>query len=123
MAAGLLQGLLENGIKVPDDISIVGYDDSDVATVITPQLTTVHIPFYEMGYKCADEFIKYVRNENDHFEIFMQPEIIIRKSSGPAKSVASAPDKTDTKDKRGKSSKNETCKPSNIKNIGNISKK
>lgn len=81
MAAGLLQGLLENGIKVPEEISIVGYDDSDIATLVTPQLTTVRIPFYDLGYKCAGEFIKYVRNEKDNFEIFIQPELVVRKSS------------------------------------------
>lgn len=89
MAAGLLQGLLENGVKVPDDISIVGYDDSDIATVVTPQLTTVHVPFYEMGNRCADEFIKYIKGENACFRIFMQPEIVIRKSSSRPGSASS----------------------------------
>lgn len=94
MAAGLLQGLLENGVKVPDEISIVGYDDSDVATVVTPQLTTVHVPFYEMGYRCADEFIKCIKGENTYFGIYMQTKIVIRKSGSRPKSVAITPGNT-----------------------------
>ena len=80
MAAGLLQGLLESGVKVPGDISIVGYDDSDVATVVTPQLTTVHVSFYEIGYRCADELVKCIKGEKDYFGISVQPKIVIRKS-------------------------------------------
>jgi LacI family transcriptional regulator len=81
MAAGLLQGLLKNGIKVPQDISIVGYDNSDIATIVTPQLTTVHTPLYELGYKCAYEFINYVKNDNYNFELFIPPKLVVRNST------------------------------------------
>lgn len=84
MAAGLLQGLLERGIKVPEDISIVGYDNSDIATLVTPQLTTVYTPFYDMGYKCAHEFLKYIKNENDSFELFITPKLVVRNSTEKA---------------------------------------
>lgn len=83
MAAGLVQGLKEKGIRVPQDIAIVGYDDSDTATMIEPQLTTVRVPFFELGKRCADEFIKIVSNKSQNsFGIFMKPKLVVRASSG-----------------------------------------
>ncbi|HOJ12467.1 MAG TPA: substrate-binding domain-containing protein, partial [Clostridiales bacterium] len=81
MAAGLIQGLSEEGIRVPEDISILGYDDSDIATLIAPQLTTMHVPFYDLGRKCAFEFIRSIRNTKEGFQIIIEPELVIRKST------------------------------------------
>ena len=81
MAVGLIQGLTEANIKVPEDISVLGYDDSDVATLITPSLTTMRISFYELGKRCATEFIKYILNNENIFNIFVEPELVIRKST------------------------------------------
>ncbi|GKQ37063.1 LacI family DNA-binding transcriptional regulator [Streptomyces sp. A012304] len=49
VAAGALQALRAAGLRVPDDVSIVGYDDIPLASQLTPQLTTVHVPYEEMG--------------------------------------------------------------------------
>ena len=81
MAAGLVQGFSEEGVKVPEDISVLGYDDSDIATLITPQLTTMHVSFYELGKKCASEFVKYIKGDKNVFGIYMKPELIIRNST------------------------------------------
>ncbi len=53
MAFGVFQGLRERNIQVPQDISLVGYDDSEVATYMDPPLTTVKVPLYETGYEAA----------------------------------------------------------------------
>ena len=81
MAVGLIQGLTEASIKVPEDISVLGYDDSDIATLITPPLTTMHVSFYELGKKCATEFIRYITNNENVFNIFIEPELVVRKST------------------------------------------
>jgi len=82
MAAGLVQGLKEKGLSIPGDISIVGYDDSDTASLVDPPLTTVRIPFFELGKICVDEFIKVVSGKRkDEFSIFIKPELVIRASS------------------------------------------
>lgn len=53
MAAGLVAGLHEANIQVGRDIAVVGYDDGDIAPIIQPPLTTVHVPFYELGEQAA----------------------------------------------------------------------
>jgi LacI family transcriptional regulator len=49
MAAGALVAAREAGLRVPDDLSVVGYDDVPLATDVTPNLTTVHVPRDELG--------------------------------------------------------------------------
>ncbi|WP_327318584.1 LacI family DNA-binding transcriptional regulator [Streptomyces sp. NBC_01235] len=49
VAAGAMQALRSAGLRVPEDVSIVGYDDIPLASQLTPQLTTVHVPYEEMG--------------------------------------------------------------------------
>jgi LacI family transcriptional regulator len=44
-----MQALRAAGLRVPEDVSIVGYDDIPLASQLTPQLTTVHVPYEEMG--------------------------------------------------------------------------
>jgi len=88
MAAGLIQGLKDQGIRVPDDIAIVGFDDSDVATSIEPSLTTVRNPYFELGARCAKEFVKELNQEREKgFKIFLEPELIIRNSTMAVKSI------------------------------------
>lgn len=83
MAAGLIQGLKEKGFRIPQDFSIAGYDDSDTAAIIDPQLTTVRIPFFDMGKRCVFELLKLVKSKkNDEFGIFIKPELIVRASCG-----------------------------------------
>lgn len=49
MASGVYVALEEAGLRVPEDISVVGYDDIDVAQDLRPRLTTVHVPYEELG--------------------------------------------------------------------------
>src|SRR5699024_2897834 len=49
LAIGVIQSVRENGLKVPDDLSVVGFDDTILATITDPPLTTVAQPVQEMG--------------------------------------------------------------------------
>lgn len=49
IAIGAIKVLTENNIKVPDEVSVIGFDDSEICKYTTPELTTVHAPAYEMG--------------------------------------------------------------------------
>ncbi|NIK72133.1 LacI family transcriptional regulator [Paenibacillus sp. BK033] len=53
MAIGLMDGLREHGIEAGKDIALIGYDDSDSSRIVTPKLSTVSVPFYEMGRRAA----------------------------------------------------------------------
>ena len=53
MAIGALEAARELGRRVPEDVSIVGFDDIPVARYLTPPLTTVHQPLYELGQAAA----------------------------------------------------------------------
>ncbi|HUC94014.1 MAG TPA: LacI family DNA-binding transcriptional regulator [Paenibacillus sp.] len=84
MAIGLLQGLREKGCRAPADIPIVGYDDSDASRMSDPPLTTVKVPFYEMGLTAADMLLERIPDwlgEASVFRRTMPTELVIRKSS------------------------------------------
>jgi DNA-binding LacI/PurR family transcriptional regulator len=82
MASGFIKGLNGRGLKVPQDMSVTGYDDSDMAVIVEPHLTTVRVPFYELGKRCASEFVKRVTGERrEAFKILIKPELVIREST------------------------------------------
>lgn len=58
MAAAALQVAAGLGLQVPQDLSVVGFDDSYVARIVTPRLTTVRQPLHEMGWEAADLIIR-----------------------------------------------------------------
>jgi len=58
MAAAALRAAHQLGLRVPDDLSVTGFDDGYVATVLSPSLTTVHAPLRELGAAAADLLIK-----------------------------------------------------------------
>jgi DNA-binding LacI/PurR family transcriptional regulator len=84
MAIGLMQGLRELGVRAGDDIAIVGYDDSDAAHLSDMPLTTVHVPFYEMGKIAAERLLKQVLGEQEKiiFQEKLATNLIVRKSCG-----------------------------------------
>ena len=65
MAIGLMQGLRELGCRLPDDLPIVSYDDSDAASLSEPPLTTIKVPFYEMGRLAAETLLTQLADENN----------------------------------------------------------
>ena len=82
MAAGLITGLKRRDIRVPEDISIIGYDDSDIASTTVPAITTVKIPFYDMGYECGIRFIELISSKGEkRFQVFIKPGLVIRDST------------------------------------------
>jgi LacI family transcriptional regulator len=54
LAVGTYQALQENAVKVPDEVSVVSFDDEPVASWLRPQLTTIAIPHYELGHKAIE---------------------------------------------------------------------
>jgi len=81
MASGAMVQARESDIHVPDDLSIIGYDDIDVAYYLHPKLTTIRYPVDEMGHMAARWVIKNVYNKdiNDIKHTF-EPKLIVRNS-------------------------------------------
>ncbi len=57
MAMGCFDALRERGLRIPDDIAVIGYDDREIAQHLHPPLTTVLLPHQEMGALAADRLI------------------------------------------------------------------
>lgn len=79
MAIGALKGLRQRNIKVPDDISVVGFDDLGAVTA-NPPLTTIRQPLFEMGYRAAEMMLAMLRREPVPEETMFTPELVVRSS-------------------------------------------
>ena len=86
MAAGFLQGVRRAGLVVPDDISVVGYDDFQLARITSPKLTTVHSPTRDFARIAASRLLG--NGIPDDLSDLVAPWLVARRSSGPAPSVA-----------------------------------
>jgi len=84
LTTGCLKTLKRRGIKVPDDISVVGFSNSDLAELIDPPLTVVRQPAYEMGKAATELLLQLVESKRPVKEFekrIMTPELQIRESS------------------------------------------
>lgn len=80
-AIGVLNELVTQGIKVPEEISVVGFDNIEMGQMITPPLTTIEHPKYEMGmFACNMLFERLNGDKSKLKEIVLQPQLIERKS-------------------------------------------
>jgi DNA-binding LacI/PurR family transcriptional regulator len=83
MALGLMKALDEHGLTVPDDVSIVGFDDRDESPFFQPALTTVRLDFTEVGRRAVESVLRTLRGEAPETIPLIQPELKVRASTGP----------------------------------------
>jgi DNA-binding LacI/PurR family transcriptional regulator len=83
MAFGAIRMLHKVGLSVPDDISIVGFDDQNMAEFYNPPLTTVHIPRHELGRRAALELIEQLEGRDAAHDVVLPTRLIIRESTAP----------------------------------------
>ncbi|GAA4080961.1 LacI family DNA-binding transcriptional regulator [Amphibacillus indicireducens] len=82
MAIGAIKAIKDAGLSAPDDISVVGFDDIELAQHITPGLTTIRQNAELMGRKAADLLINQINDEDEDFSTILLPvELIIRDST------------------------------------------
>jgi LacI family transcriptional regulator len=79
-AAGALRGSREAGLNVPEDLSIVGFDDIDLAVVVEPALTTVRVPHRRMGRTAAKLLLQLIAKEQPTESVCFETRIIQRGS-------------------------------------------
>ena len=82
MALGACLGLYRRGLKVPDDVSVVGFDDIAPARYALPPLTSVHHPAYELGVLAARAMLQMLEGHSPDVAL-PPPRVIPRESSGP----------------------------------------
>ncbi len=86
MAVAVMRAALEQGQRVPDDLSVVGFDDVRLAAFANPPLTTIAQPKHEIGAVAATMLLKRMRNHERpaHRQVF-ETSLVIRKSTAPAR--------------------------------------
>ena len=83
LALGLMRALRELDLRVPEDVSVIGYDDIDMASYAATPLTTVRVPKREMGQQAAEILIRHIEAlDAGHIEkVFLRAELIERRST------------------------------------------
>jgi len=81
LAIGGLSALREKNISVPEDVSVAGFDDIDIAAYINPPLTTMRQPHYEMAVKATEVLVEMIQTgKKDITRYCLETDLIIRKS-------------------------------------------
>jgi LacI family transcriptional regulator len=84
-AVGALRELRERGLRVPEDVSVTGFDNVQLSEFCSPALTTVHIPRERIGHIICDYLIpRPDQPAASEHEIVIDPELMVRESTGPA---------------------------------------
>jgi LacI family transcriptional regulator len=85
-AIGAIRAIREQGLRIPQDISVVGFDDIPWAAFHTPSLTTVRQPLAKMGQIAAETVIRMIEGDKEQPSLIaIAPTLVVRESTGPAK--------------------------------------
>ena len=81
MAVGVYKASRKIGFSIPDDISVIGYDDLPIASLVTPQLTTLKYPKENIAQLCTEILLsKLLADDPKIFKFSLEPDIILRES-------------------------------------------
>ena len=79
--------LADRGVPVPERLSVVGFDDTSLASMITPRLTTVRLPMAHAGELAVGLLMEVLRGTPARGPVELPAELIVRASTGPAPEV------------------------------------
>lgn len=83
MAAGIIDAAIERGIAVPGELRVVGFDDTRIAQMTRPRLTTVHVPMSSMGAAAVELLCKRLKDPKlPPTKLTLQSDLVIRESCG-----------------------------------------
>lgn len=82
MALGAMAAAYDLGSRVPDSLAVVGYDDTLTAQYVRPSLTTVSLPYYDIGATAARLLLKVLSGETAEAATWLPTKLVIRQSSG-----------------------------------------
>lgn len=82
-AIGCIKALKESGLKVPEDVAVMGFDDVEGGLLIEPQLSTMHVPKEEMGALAVKKMINIIENPTTNVDkTLISVELMVRESCG-----------------------------------------
>ena len=90
MAIGAMHYLIRSGRRVPQDVSIVGFDDLRHAAFVNPTLTTVHLPLYEVGANAMERLVERIHGRADPVKEVLSTHLVVRQSTAMSRSATSA---------------------------------
>jgi DNA-binding LacI/PurR family transcriptional regulator len=92
LALGAVRAVRRQGLRVPDDVSVVGYDDSSFMTCTDPPLTTIRQPIESMGQAVVALLVSEIAgNPVPGDELLFEPELVVRGSTGAARTATPEP--------------------------------
>ena len=82
LALGAMRAFMESGLRIPEDVAVIGYDDIQISKIFMPSLTTVAQPVYDMGVSATKLLFELMRNEEvKEKTIKLIPKLIVRESA------------------------------------------
>ena len=91
MAVGAMRALKRHGIRIPEEIEIVGFDDVELARLVEPPLTTVAQPAFEMGRKSAELLLRLIDgNKPRKRTIVLEPALVLRGTTRPTQKTSNS---------------------------------
>jgi DNA-binding LacI/PurR family transcriptional regulator len=88
-AVGALQACAALGLRVPEDLAVVGFDDIELASLVKPALTTIHVPRYQVGRMAMEQLLRVIAADGKLAErIDVEVQMVIRDSCGARRTAA-----------------------------------
>jgi DNA-binding LacI/PurR family transcriptional regulator len=82
VAFGAMTAVRERGLKIPDDLALVGFDDVPLARYVDPPLTTIHLPIAELGRQAGQLIVDLISQQTEPGrQIWLEPQLVVRASS------------------------------------------
>lgn len=82
IAVGVMKALKEKGVSVPKDISLIGIDNTDISSIVSPSLTTISQPSDKIGKLAVKTLINYINGKEYNKYIRLNQKLVIRESTG-----------------------------------------
>ena len=84
-ALGVCRGLIESGVRVPDDMAVTGFGNSEISAYVSPSLTTLSIPFEDMAARAIQDILHQIHGRPAPRRSVFEPHLTVRESCGADK--------------------------------------
>jgi LacI family transcriptional regulator len=89
VATGAMAAIQSAGLRIPEDMAVVGFDDIFLAAHVQPPLTTIRVPAYGLGWTAAQVLISLIEGDEDVASVMLETELVVRESCGASRSTDS----------------------------------